>query len=162
METVWLKAPVLWAQLDVNGHLRHSAYADFAAQARVALLNFKGLTIPEMTRLKIGPVLFREELTYRREVRANDEVCVTCRLRRARKDGSRWSFEQKIYRSDEVLAATIIADGAWIDTEKRKLTPLPEEAADLFNGLDKTPDFEWLSLTPGPSPSERDDRIRKG
>lgn len=144
MEPVLLKAPVLWAQLDVNGHLRHSAYADFGAQARVALLVSKGFTIPEMTRLKIGPILFREEITYRREVRADDDVRVTCLLRRAKKDGSRWSFEQKIYRSDDVLAAIIIADGAWIDTEKRKLTPLSQEAADIFSSLDKTPDFEWL------------------
>ncbi len=144
MEKILLSAPVLWAQLDANGHLRHSAYADFAAQARVQLLFDKGLTLEAMTRNHLGPILFREEITYHREVRAEDTVRVTCRLRRAREDGSRWSFEQKIYRSDEVLAATIIADGAWIDTEKRKLTKLPEAFCGIFEELEKTDDFEWM------------------
>ncbi len=135
-ETVWLQAPVLWSQLDVNMHLRHSAYADFAAQARIALLLAKGLSFEEMARLEIGPVLFREETVYQREVR------VTCSLRRVRKGGSRWSFSQKIYRADDVLAATVITEGAWIDTGKRKLTKLPEAFSGMFDDLERTEDFE--------------------
>lgn len=142
MEKIWLQAPVLWSQLDVNMHLRHSAYADFAAQARIALLLAKGLSFEEMARLEIGPVLFREETVYQREVRAGDEVRVTCSLRRVRKGGSRWSFSQKIYRSDDVLAATVITEGAWIDTEKRKLMKLPEAFSGMFDDLERTEDFE--------------------
>lgn len=142
MGKIWLEAPVLWAQLDVNMHLRHSAYADFAAQARIALLLAKGLSFEEMARLQIGPVLFREETVYQREVRAGDEVRVTCSLRRVRKGGSRWSFSQKIYRSDGVLAATVVTEGAWIDIEKRKLTKLPEAFSGIFDDLERTADFE--------------------
>lgn len=144
MEPVVFKAPVLWAQLDANMHLRHSAYADFAAQARLKLLYESGFTAMEMARLQIGPVLFREEILYHREVRAMDEVRVTCLLRRARKDGSRWAFEQKIYRGDGVLAATIIAEGAWLHTEHRKLTSLPAGTDAAFERLARTADFEWL------------------
>jgi acyl-CoA thioester hydrolase len=38
MNRIFLKSKVLWSQIDANMHLRHSAYADFAAQARVEML----------------------------------------------------------------------------------------------------------------------------
>ena len=58
-----------WSDLDPNYHLRHSVYYDFAAQIRTAFLEEHGLTIRQMQELHLGPVLFREEGIFRREVR---------------------------------------------------------------------------------------------
>lgn len=143
MEPIIYTASVMWSQLDVNRHLRHSAYADFATQARLELLNQNGLSIERMAELNLGPVLFREESNYHREISATDTIQVSCLLRRARKDGSRWAFEQKIYRGDGVLAATIYVEGAWLHLQHRKLTQLPQPLAEAFHRLDRTPDFEW-------------------
>ncbi len=143
MEPIIYTAGVLWSQLDVNRHLRHSAYADFATQARLELLNQSGLSIDRMAELNLGPVLFREETRYHREISAADTIQVSCLLHRARKDGSRWTFEQKIYKSDGVLAATVSVEGAWMDLQQRKLTQLPESLAEAFHRLDRTPDFDW-------------------
>ena len=102
-------------------HLRHSAYADFAAQARLEMLERLGMNMAVMQAERIGPILFREETVYLREVHLGNSVKVSCLLSKCREDGSRWSFVQEIYRDDEVLAARIQVDGAWIDMVKRKL-----------------------------------------
>ena len=127
--------------VDANMHLRHSAYADFAAQARLEILISTGFNADVLEQLHIGPILFREELIYMREVRPNDTIKITCALTKCRRDGSRWSFTQAMYRSDGVQAAQINVDGAWIDTVKRKLVGLPEEWATKFLHIPKSPDF---------------------
>lgn len=142
MDNIFLETKVLWSQIDANRHLRHSAYADFAAQARLDMLAHIGMTPSMLEKEKIGPVLFREELFYLREVRPNDTVRVSCVLIRCREDGSRWSFEQHIIRSDDVLAARIIVDGAWIDMAQRKLTVPPAAIARKFlEALPRSADF---------------------
>ena len=141
MENVFYEGKVLWSQVDSNNHLRHSAYADFGAQARLELLSKLGFDSKLMEKLKIGPILFREELIYLREVGPTDTVSVTCEMSHCRKDGSRWSFSQAVYRADGVQAAQINVQGAWIDMEKRKLAVLPPEWAEQFMHIPKTKDF---------------------
>ena len=132
---------VMWAQLDANMHLRHSAYADFAAQARLELLNHLGIDMGVFAALRIGPILFREELIYLKEVRLNDTIRMSCVLTRCRKDGSRWSFRQELFRGDGTRAAVINVDGAWIDHERRKLAKLPEHLVTQFLEIPKSDDF---------------------
>jgi acyl-CoA thioester hydrolase len=142
MEKYFLEAKVMWSQIDANVHLRHSAYADFAAQARLEVLEQLGMSVAVMAEHKIGPILFREETIYLREVKLGDTVKVTCSLTKCREDGSRWSFEQKIYRNDGTEAAKVMVDGAWIDMAKRKLTAPPEVFVQRFlNELPKAENF---------------------
>ena len=141
MENIFYEGKVIWSMVDANMHLRHSAYADFAAQARLEILHSTGFNADLLEKLHVGPILFREELIYMREVRPNDTIRITCALTKARKDGSRWSFKQEMFRSDGIQAAQINVDGAWIDTIKRKLVGLPEEWATKFLDIPKSPDF---------------------
>lgn len=146
MKNVFYEGTIMWSQIDANMHLRHSAYADFAAQARLELLQKAGISDHVIQKLKIGPILFREESIYLREIRASDTIKVTCELVKCRPDGSRWSFRQEIYRGDGVKSAVINVDGAWIDTEKRKLAVLPEQLLALFfSQVPQSEDFEWLT-----------------
>ncbi|WP_317898412.1 acyl-CoA thioesterase [Aurantibacillus circumpalustris] len=141
MENVFYEGRVMWSQIDANRHLRHSAYADFAAQARVQTLESLGFNSDLLEKLKIGPILFREELIYLREISPNDTVKVTCLLTKSRKDGSRWAFSQDIYRGDGVKAAQINVEGAWVDMVRRKLTGLPPEWAEAFLHIPHSADF---------------------
>jgi len=142
MQNIFYTGKVLWSQVDANMHLRHSAYADFGAQGRLELLESIGFNASVLNQLNIGPILFREELLYKREVHPNDTVLVSCELSKGRKDGSRWSFSQKIYRSsDGVLAAIINTDGAWLDRTTRKLVALPENWANKLMSIPKSEDF---------------------
>ncbi len=138
---VFFETKILWSQIDANQHLRHSAYADLGAQARIEILNASGITADVFKKHHVGPILFREELIYFREIHADDSVKVTCELVRCRPDGSRWSFRQEIYRSDGVKAAQINTDGAWLDTKQRKLAPPPAEIASGFGSIPRSHDF---------------------
>jgi acyl-CoA thioester hydrolase len=141
IRNIFFEGQVLWSQIDANMHLRHSAYADFAAQARLMVLNTTGFDAKLLAREKIGPILFREELIYLREIGLNDKVTVTCTLVKCRKDGSRWSFTQDIIRGDGIKAAQVNTDGAWIDTDKRKLAALPEDLLVKFRSIPRSEDF---------------------
>lgn len=138
---VFYEGRVLWSQIDANQHMRHSAYADMGAQARIAMMENMGLKLSELYKYNIGPIIFREEVFYLREVGLNDLVKVTGELVKARSDGSRWTMRNDLFRSDGIKAATMIVDGAWIDTEKRKVTELPEELALLFMNSPKGEDY---------------------
>lgn len=145
---VFFEGQVIWSQIDANQHMRHSAYADFAAQARVNMLEKCGLSAKKLFELNIGPILFKEELSYLREVVLNDYIKVTCEILKSRTDASRWAIRHEIYRSDGVKAAVVIVEGAWIDTLKRKLVALPAEMSSLFLSLPRSEDF--VEETPKP------------
>ncbi|WP_234734195.1 acyl-CoA thioesterase [Tellurirhabdus bombi] len=136
------ESKVLWAQIDGNMHLRHSAYADLAAQARVEFLEAAGLSLGVVAGLKIGPILFREELIYLREVRLNEVIKIVTLVTKARPDYSRWSFRHELYRTDSIKAAIINVDGAWLDLQHRKLTGLPEMYLNQVADLPKAEDYQ--------------------
>jgi len=141
MINVFYEGQVLWAQIDANQHMRHSAYADICAQARLNMLQSIGLNANTLLVRKIGPVLFREELKYLKEIALGDQVTVVCEVLSSRADGSRWTIRHEIYRGDGVKAAVVIADGSWIDMEKRKLAILPTEISDMFALAPKAQDY---------------------
>lgn len=144
MDKLIFEAKIMWSQVDANMHLRHSAYADFAAQARIEILEALGFNADIFLKYKIGPILFREELIYLKELRPNDSIYITCVLTKLNADVSRWSFKQEVFRRDGVKAAIVNVDGAWINTEKRKLTGLSQELVDAFNTIPKDENFEQL------------------
>ena len=121
--------------MDPNGHMRHSAYADYAADQRIILLAAWGYDIKEFARLQLGPILFREETVFRKEVHIGEEIHVDSRLLSVNEDGTRWSILHTIYKADGRLAATVTVDGAWLDLAKRKLTTPPAALAEAFRAL---------------------------
>ncbi|HLU17875.1 MAG TPA: thioesterase family protein [Edaphocola sp.] len=142
METkkIYLHSQVLWSMIDINGHLRHSAYADLAAQARVNVLVDLGLDKAAM-KLGLGPILFREELVYHKEIKPNDMVSVSVALKKFRQDGKRYTLVSEIYNAAQSLCATVTVDGAWLDIKTRKLAALPQELNDAFVKIPRTEDF---------------------
>ena len=121
-----------WAEMDPNGHMRHSAYADFAADQRVVLLSRWGFDVARFAQLRIGPILFREETKYLKEVNIGEEITVDGKLASVATDGSRWTIVHTVYKSDGRVAATVTVDGAWIDLDRRKLTVPPAELVEAF------------------------------
>ena len=127
---------IIWAQVDPNGHLRHSAYYDLAAQVRVNAFAEHGLSISKMISLGVGPILFREEAHFLRELALNEFVTVDLKIQKARADGYKWSILHSFYKEDNTLAATVAVDGAWLDLKKRKVTVPPQ---DIIIALEKFP-----------------------
>ena len=124
-----------WADMDPNGHMRHSAYADYAADQRLVLLAAWGYDIKEFARLRLGPILFREETIFLKEVHIGEEIRVNSRLRTVNDDGTRWSITHTIYKADGRVAATVAVDGAWLDLDRRKLTTPPAALGEAFRTL---------------------------
>ena len=124
-----------WADMDPNGHMRHSAYADFAADQRVVLLAKWGYDIKRFAQLRLGPILFREETRFLKEVSIGEEISVDGQLASVSADGSRWSIVHTLYKADGRVAATVTVDGAWLDLDRRKLTVPPAELAAAFASL---------------------------
>jgi acyl-CoA thioester hydrolase len=139
-----LPVSLRWADLDPNFHLRHSVYYDFAATARVEFLAAQGISTQLMIEQHFGPILFREEAIFRKEVRPGDALFINVLVTRLRRDSSRFSFRHELTRADGTLCAVMNVDGAWIDTRLRKLTAPPPLVAELMEKAERAEDFEWV------------------
>ena len=135
---------VRWSDFDPNFHLRHSVYYDWGAFCRIEFLNKHGLTANVMIELNFGPILFREECIFRKEIRMNDEITIDLKVLKARKDFSRWSIQHTIFKKEDITCAVLTVDGAWINTLKRKLAVPPSHIANIFDKMPKSEDFQWL------------------
>jgi acyl-CoA thioester hydrolase len=123
---------IRWADVDANGHMRHSAYADYAADVRMVMFESFGFGLKELNTLKVGPILFREETRYLREVALGDSLRIDCTLRGISEDGRKWSLQQHFYRShsdSEQLCAVLITEGSFFDLATRKICAPPEALA---------------------------------
>lgn len=135
-----------WSDFDPNRHLRHTAYNDYAAESRVRYLNEHGFTMKRFAKENIGPILFKEETTFYREVKMGEDISIEILLEGLSENGERFKFLHKIYKEDGVLAAEIIVLGAWLDLRIRKLTPPPEDMVKTFKDLTKSENFEEILL----------------
>ena len=133
-----------WADLDPNYHVRHSVYYDWGATLRLEFMAEYGLTYGAMQAMHFGPILFREEAIFKREVRPGDVMTMNVLVTKFRRDYSRFSFRHELTRADGVLCAVINVDGAWIDTQLRKLTVPPAVVARMVEEGPKAVDFEWM------------------
>ena len=137
------KFELRWSDLDPNFHVQHSKYYEFGAFVRMAFLLEHGLGIAEMNALKIGPILFREECVFKKEIRFGDSLTVNLQLASARADYSRWTMVHEIWKNEDVLAAIITADGAWLNTASRKLATTTPLIIDIFEAAPRQTNFTF-------------------
>ena len=123
---------VRWAELDPNGHMRHSAYADFAADQRVNWLASLGFDVQRFATLRLGPILFREETKFLKELRGGETIHVDGVVTSSTPNGSRWTIVHTITKESGQVAAIVTVDGAWLDLDRRKLTVPPLELAEAL------------------------------
>ena len=141
MEKYSRKLEIRWADLDPNFHVLHSKYYDFGAFCRMAFLTEHGITPAVMSKNNIGPIIFREECIFKREIKFGDEVEVFLKLSKCNEDSSRWSMVHELWINGNSLAALINIDGAWLDTKLRKLAIPSEIFKAGFAQIPKTDDF---------------------
>jgi acyl-CoA thioester hydrolase len=133
-----------WSDFDANYHLRHSAYYDFGAMARIEMLSVAGLTDKVFQEHGFGPILFREECVFRQEVKMHDSIFITCELLQCKPNGARFAIRHHILKSDNSLAATLTVWGDWIDFRTRKLWhPLPF-LAEAMAKMPRHPEFNYI------------------
>ena len=88
-DSYWIPIQIRWADLDPNFHLRHSVYYDWAAMCRIKYLNENGLTPAMMQKLHFGPIIFREEAIFRKEIKFDDQITINLKVIKGRRDFSR-------------------------------------------------------------------------
>jgi acyl-CoA thioester hydrolase len=137
MESYAKKIEIRWSDIDPNFHLRHSVYYDFGAFVRISFLAEHGLTTAHMQEHHIGPILFREECVFKREIHFNDAVSINVKLLHATPDMSRWTMVHEIWKNENILSAILTIDGAWIDTQLRKLAVPPDSFREVFEKIPK-------------------------
>ena len=136
---------IRWADIDANRHLRHSVYYDYGASMRMNALTGEGLSMRKLEELMVGPILFREEAIFKREIHFEDEITIDVHLLKPREDFARWSLRHHFVKGDGTLAAIINIDGAWIDLNRRKLVIPDPFIIGVFGKFPKADDFEWIT-----------------
>jgi acyl-CoA thioester hydrolase len=139
------KFHVAWAHLDANGHMANTAYLDLVVDVRFMYFTQCGFPPEEFARLRIGPVVRRDEVDYLRELRLLQPIAVTMTLDGISDDASRFRIRNEIRREDGELAARVTSLGGWFDLAARKLVAPPEKLAAAVRALERTDTFETLN-----------------
>ena len=141
-----VKFATKWSDFDPNRHMRHTAYNEYAAEVRIRYFSTQRFSIEEFTKHNIGPILFTEETSFRKEIHLGEDITVNLKLSGVSKNIERWKITHEVFNAAGKLAAVIKVYGAWIDLTKRKLTTPPKEAQHLFLKTAKTEEFEEIRL----------------
>jgi len=116
-----------WGDLDGNHHMANRAFLDRAADTRVLFFAHHAFPVSRFAVERIGPVILRDELVYRKELRLLDEFTVDLELFGLSSDGARFDLGNTFRIGDDVVAAVVRSEGLWFDLDKRRpRAPLPE------------------------------------
>ena len=134
-----------WPDMDFNAHLRNAAYLGEAEDCRMRYFDQQGFPMAGFLRRGIGPVVSRDELDYRGEMRLLESGTVTLTLAGLSEDGSRFRLRNTFTRDhDGRRAAIVTSTGGWLDLAARRLVAPPPELLDVLRALVRDDDFEVL------------------
>lgn len=133
-----------WGDMDFNAHMRNTAYLDKSGDVRMMFFAENGFPVQEFARLRIGPVVMKDEVEYFKEVNLLEEMEVRLLAAGSSSDGSRFRVRNEFCRLDGKLIARVTSTGGWLDLAVRKLIAPPEPLFNAMQTLTKTEDFEVL------------------
>ena len=133
-----------WADMDYNSHMGNTAYLNKVVDARVLILAEKGFPVEEFMRLRLGIVVMKDEVEYRREVRWMEEITISFTLAGLAPDGSRFRVKNEIIRADGELCARVTTTGGFMDLDTRKLVAPPAAVLAAYQSLPHTDDYAEL------------------
>ena len=134
-----------WGDMDFNSHMRNTAYLDKSADIRMMFFSENGFPMTEFIRLRVGPVILKDEIEYFKEVRLLETLKVNIIQAGLAEDGSRFLIRNEFYRADGKLAARVTSSGGWLNLESRKLIVPPNVLFKAMQSLPKTEDFQTLA-----------------
>ena len=133
-----------WGDMDFNSHMKNTAFLDKSADVRMMYFAEHGFPTAEFARLKLGPVVMKDDLEYRKEVGLLQEINVTLAIAGLSTDGSRFVLRDDILRPDGTLCARVTSAGGWLDLAARKLVAPPAPLLAALQSLPRTDDFTAL------------------
>jgi acyl-CoA thioester hydrolase len=132
-----------WADMDFNSHMKNTAYLDKSADVRMMFFANGGFPMAEFMRLRIGPVVMKDEIEYFREFHLLDRMKVGLTVAGLSPDGSRMLIRNE-FRREGTLAARVTSTVGWLDLGRRKLICPPEAVMKMLEGVERTEDFVVL------------------
>lgn len=133
-----------WGEMDFNSHMKNTAFLDKSADVRMMFFAENGFPMSEFARLRLGPVILKDELEYFKEVGLLQEIKVSLEIAGLAEDGSRFLMRNEIKRQDGKLCARVTSSGGWLDLEARKLVAPPEALLAALRSLPQPADFQVL------------------
>ena len=133
-----------WADLDMNGHLPHSAYIDIATDTQFAFAAERGYGQSEFEKLNFGPVILRLDVRFYREVGLEHSVTDSLIVRGQSPDWARWKTRHEITRSDGESAARVNLEGTWLDLQTRQAIEPPDELKKILDLAPRAQNVEEL------------------
>ncbi len=133
---------VRWGDMDFNADMRNTAYLDLSADVRMIYFAEHGFSMREFERLRLGPVIMKDELEYFRELRLLEHVTVTLALAGLSHDASRFCMRNEFFKEDGKLVARVSSTGGWLDLSQRKLVAPPQKLAEALKELARSEDHQ--------------------
>jgi acyl-CoA thioester hydrolase len=133
-----------WGDMDFNSHMRNTAYLDKSADARMLYFVACGFPMAEFVKLRMGPVVMKDEIEYFKELNLLEEMQVGMETAGLSEDGSRFVVVNAFTRLDGKLAARVTSTIGWLDLAARKLRAPPDELLAALRALPRTADFNVL------------------
>jgi acyl-CoA thioester hydrolase len=130
-----------WRDMDYNSHMANTAYLDRAADVRMMYFTENGFTAADMLRMKIGPVIRKDEIEYFREVHLLQEIRVQLAVAGLAPDGSRFMLRNDFAHADGKRCASVTSTGGWLDLNTRKLIAPPDALRKAMEALPKVEGF---------------------
>jgi len=130
-----------WGDMDFNSHMRNTAFLDKSGDVRMKFFSENEFPMQEFMRLKIGPVVLKDEIEYYREIHLLEKITVTLSIAGLSENGSRFLMRNHFFHADNKLAAKVTSAGGWLNLSSRRLTRPPEKLLAALKSLPKTADF---------------------
>ncbi|MEV0246625.1 acyl-CoA thioesterase [Nocardia sp. NPDC050712] len=126
-------------ELDSLGHVNQAVYLQYAEHARWELLRAAGVGQDKLLSTGYAPVVLENNIKYQRELRAGDEVTVTCEFIWG--EGKTFRMHQEIRKLDGTISAVVTVTGGVMDLTARKLAADPRER---FRTISERPELFGL------------------
>jgi acyl-CoA thioester hydrolase len=112
-------------ETDTLGHLNQSVYLQYSEHARWSMLQAAGVGQAELLAQGIGPVVLETTIRYVRELRAGEEIEVSCAFEWG--EGKTFRIAQTITKADGTVSAEVSSVGGLLDLKERRLVAQPRE-----------------------------------
>ncbi|MFE6904704.1 acyl-CoA thioesterase [Streptomyces sp. NPDC057717] len=126
-------------ETDALGHLNGTVYLQYAEHSRWSLMHSAGVKQEDLLRNQIAPVNLETVIRYVRELKAGEEVNISCEL--AWGERRSLKVKQTFYTESGDVAAEVSSIGGLIDLNTRHLIENPREC---FRNLADRPEILGL------------------
>ena len=116
-------------EIDSNGHVNQATYLLYAESVRWNHFAKMGITLTEMQKRGIGPVILSQNISYYKELLLGDEIRITSVPKGF--EGKRGTIHQEFFKG-EVKAAELTMTYTFINLKERRSCPPPPEVLELL------------------------------